>query len=57
VERVVLNALAVDAAVPPNIAPSADFFAIAFGEVDPPWLRASVFQPLVLLMRIIQTIV
>jgi hypothetical protein len=36
VERVVLNALAIDAASPPHICVFGDLSAIAFGEVDPP---------------------
>jgi hypothetical protein len=36
VERVVLNALPNNAALPPDICAFGDSFAIAFGEVDPP---------------------
>jgi len=36
VERVFLNALAQDAALPPDICAFGDLFAIAFREVDPP---------------------
>jgi hypothetical protein len=39
VERVVFNALTVDAALPPDICAAGEFFGIAFGEVDPPWRR------------------
>jgi len=37
VERVVLNALAKRAALPPDICAFGDSFPIDFGEIDPPW--------------------
>jgi hypothetical protein len=37
VERIVLNALANHAALPPNICAFGDSFAIVFGEADPPF--------------------
>ena len=44
-ERVVLNALAKDAALPPDICAFGDSFTIAFGEVDPPLAQGGMCCP------------